>query len=534
MHVIRNESSLGAKALKKPGFGLPEAFLDKAVGRLGVVALISAISWPASLATFALLQPETLQALQRPLIRLTHLGIILISVALVALQRSGWFSKQTILHFGSFYQVLIAFGIALCEGALLKGPDYVIVGVSSVTLWILLCGILIPNTPLSNMFAGVFTALAWPAAYFVIRSVLGYEFIGWNLLMVWLMPLVLCAFWTNFLNRHIYAMRVQTQRAEELGSYTLDTLIGQGGMGEVWRARHKMLARDAAVKLIRPEVLAGQNMRNASVIRKRFEREAEATASLRSPHTVALYDFGVAQDGAFYYVMELLEGIDLQALVERYGPLPAGRVKNIMIQVCESLDEAHSLGMVHRDIKPRNIMIGKVGRQYDFAKVLDFGLVKGFAKGNETLLSVEGAATGTPAYIAPEVAMATPNIDGRADLYSLACVAYYLLTGELVFNEHGTTAVVVAHVQKTPLPPSQRTELLIPAGLERIVLQCLEKDPDKRPRSARELARLLEALRDVPPFDRLAAAKWWDINLPGQNIPVLTPESDSVRETARA
>ena len=418
MQVIRNESSSGAEALKKPGFSLPPALLDKAVHRLGVVALISAISWPAFLATSTLLQPEAFQVLKHPLIRLTHLGIILISVAFVALQRSGWFSKQTILHFGSFFQVLVAFGIALCEGAMLKGPGYVIVGVSGVSLWLFLCGILIPNTPLSNMLAGAFTALAWPAAYFVIQSVFSYEFIGWNRLMVWLMPLALCAFWTNYLNRHIYAMRVQTQRAEELGSYTLDTLIGEGGMGEVWRARHKLLARDAAVKLIRPEVLAGQNMRNVSVIRKRFEREAGATASLRSPHTVALYDFGTAQDGAFYYVMELLEGIDLQGLVERYGPLPAGRVKNIIIQVCESLEEAHSLGMVHRDIKPRNIVICRVGRQYDFAKVLDFGLVKGFAEGNDTFRSMEGAAIGTPAYMAPEVAMAAPNIDARADLYS--------------------------------------------------------------------------------------------------------------------
>jgi serine/threonine-protein kinase len=331
---------------------------------------------------------------------------------------------------------------------------------------------------------------------------------------MWMMPLSMSLFWTNFLSRNMYSMQMQTNYAEDLGSYKLERVIGQGGMGEVWLASHRMLARNAAVKLIRPEILSGQSMRAESVIRKRFEREARATASLRNPHTVALYDFGLTQDHMFYYVMELLEGIDLQTMVDKFGPLHPGRVKNILIQICESLEEAHRLGMVHRDVKPRNIFLSKMGWQHDFAKMLDFGLVKTALREDESMMTMDGSATGTPAYMAPEVALGGSTVDGRTDIYSLGCVAYFILTGELVFPESSPTAIALAHVQKAPIPPSQRTELAIPDGLERVILQCLEKDPANRPRSAQDLARKLEALRDVPIFCRDQAASWWETNVP--------------------
>src|SRR6185503_17994457 len=198
---------------------------------------------------------------------------------------------------------------------------------------------------------------------------------------------------------------------------------------------------DAAVKLIRPEVLRSSTGRQELLLRKRFEREAQVTASLRSPHTVALYDFGQAKDGTFYYVMELLEGIDLQSLVDRFGPMEPARVANILHQVSQSLEEAHRAGLVHRDIKPRNIILGKLGLQYDFAKVLDFGLVKSLHQDDpgRTMSTMDGVTTGTPAYLSPEVAMGERMIDGRADLYSLGCTAYFLLTGQMVFDAPGAT-----------------------------------------------------------------------------------------------
>jgi serine/threonine protein kinase len=503
--------------VKKTGFALPPALLEKATSRLCVISLASAVSTVAFFLADGYLQPEAHLIQEQPLIRLLAVGMVLISFGFFGLQRAGWFSKQAILNLGVAFQIFVAYSIALAECTLGSSPANPVVGVSAATLWILLWGVLIPNTPKMKALAGLLSAIAWPAAYITAYNAFDLPFLGWNRILMWMLPLMLTVFWTTFLNRRIYQMEVASHRAEELGSYTLERQIGQGGMGEVWLAKHRMLKRNAAVKLIRPEILTSQNMRNEAVIRKRFEREARATAALRNPHTVALFDFGTTHDGTFYYVMELLEGIDLQTLVEKHGPMHPGRVKNILIQICESLEEAHRLGMVHRDIKPRNIFLSKLGWQHDFAKVLDFGLVKTSLREDESLMTIEGSATGTPAYMAPEAALGG-TVDGRADIYGLGCVAHFMLTGELVFPESSPTAVALAHVQKVPVPLSQRTELPIPESLERVIMQCLEKDPEMRPRSAQDLARKLEALRDIPVFCRDSAATWWEVNVPSTGL----------------
>ena len=330
------------------------------------------------------------------------------------------------------------------------------------------------------------------------------------------MPLTLSVVWASYLNRHLYRLVVKSKRADELGAYHLEYRLARGGMGEVWVAKHRLLSRYTAVKVIRPEVLRTQNMKAEAVTRKRFEREANATSSLRNPHTVSLYDFGVAKDGSFYYVMELLEGIDLQELVDRFGPVHPGRVKNIMIQVCESLDEAHALGMVHRDIKPRNIFLSNVGWTHDFAKVLDFGLVKTSYQDGDSLVTVDGSTAGTPAYLPPECAMGERTVDGRADLYALGCVAYFLLSGVTVFGDSTPVALAVAHVQKTPERISERTELRVPDALEEIIMRCLEKKPERRPRSALSLAQLLRDASGIPEFSPEMAADWWTTHRPSK------------------
>lgn len=526
--VVKAPSSNTGDLVKTPGLALPPELLDRAAERLCIISILSALSTVAFFAADGFLQPEARALQQTPLVRLLAVGMVLVSFAFLGLQRSGLVSKQTLLYFGAAFQILVAYCIGVAEATMMQSAKMPVIGVSAAALWTVLCGMLIPNTPLVNLIAGLGSSLVWVGAYFTAQQALHLEFIGWNRIAMWLVPMVLSAVWTNLLNRRMYHMEVQSQRAEDLGSYKLDKVIGQGGMGEVWLAHHKMLKRAAAVKLIRPEILAGQSMRNEAVIRKRFEREARATAALRNPHTVALYDFGASQDGMFYYVMELLEGCDLQTLVEKHGPLHPGRVKNILIQVCESLEEAHRLGMVHRDIKPRNIFLSKMGWQHDFAKVLDFGLVKTRRTDELSLNTMDGSATGTPAYMAPESALGG-KVDGRADIYGLGCVAYYLLTGELVFPESTATAMALAHVQKTPPPLQERTELEIPAGLEAVIMQCLEKEPEKRPRSAQDLARKLEALRDVPVFCRDRAAEWWEINMPHG-----TMESEATAELTSA
>jgi eukaryotic-like serine/threonine-protein kinase len=266
-------------------------------------------------------------------------------------------------------------------------------------------------------------------------------------------------------------------------------------MGEVWRARHRLLIRPAAIKLIRPEMSGDREL-----LLRRFEREARATAALKSPHTVQLYDFGVTQEGRLYLVMELLDGFDLDTLMRRDGPLAAARVVHILRQVCESLEEAHDAGLVHRDIKPANIHLGRVGREPDFVKVLDFGLVKSVEGpgDGDPLATIAGMTLGTPAYMAPEMVQ-SEAIDGRADLYSLGCVAYFLLTGQLVFQGDTALQTMFMHIQQAPVPPSKRTENPIPPALERLVLTCLAKQPEDRPPSAADLAAGLAATRPPAP-----------------------------------
>ena len=286
----------------------------------------------------------------------------------------------------------------------------------------------------------------------------------------------------------------QVSREREMGSYRLGDLLGRGGMGEVYRATHRMLARPAAIKLIRPEVLAAGDGTLAQTATARFRREAEAAARLRSPHTVELYDFGVTEEGTLYLVMEYLEGANLETLVRRVGPLAPARVVSILRQVCESLAEAHANGLVHRDIKPANIHIGTLGLREDFVKVLDFGLVRSMAgQGHESLTDAAGMTPGTPAYMAPEMAQGGA-VDGRADIYSLGCVAYYLLTGHLVFEGETPLQTILQHVQQSPAPPSQRGAQAIPAELEALVLACLAKRPEDRPPSAEALVRRLDAI----------------------------------------
>jgi len=283
-------------------------------------------------------------------------------------------------------------------------------------------------------------------------------------------------------------------------------------MGEVWKAGHDMLARQAAIKLVRPMTRA-TSAKQMDLWVKRFRREANVIAGLQSPHTIYLYDFGVSRDGQFYYVMELLDGVSLQTLITQFGPQPPSRVRSMLMQVCESLEEAHQQSLVHRDLKPSNVMLCKLALQHDFVKVLDFGLAKCAACEDATQLTVEGVTAGTPGYIAPEVALGETKIDGRADLYALGCVAYFLLTGTMVFNDSNPMTVALKHVQAQPDPPSSRTELPIPVEMEQLIMRCLEKNPHDRPAGAREISGSLEAM-DLPPWTEEDAGAWWERNLP--------------------
>jgi serine/threonine-protein kinase len=302
--------------------------------------------------------------------------------------------------------------------------------------------------------------------------------------------------------------------AQEMGSYQLVELLGRGGMGEVWRAEHRLLARSAAIKLVRPEMLGASNEAAARLMLRRFEREAQATAALSSPNTIQVFDFGVTTEGTFYYVMELLSGRDLDSLVKEFGPVPAERAIYLLRQVCHSLADAHARGLVHRDIKPANIYVCRMGLEYDFVKVLDFGLVKFSDPGatQQSLLTADHTTTGTPAFMAPEIILGG-EVDRRADVYALGCVAYYLLTGQLVFEGDTPMKMFLQHLNTPPVPPSERTELPIPREIDRLVMACLEKDPTKRPQDAEQLFRMARECRSCESWNGERARRWWEMHL---------------------
>ena len=304
-------------------------------------------------------------------------------------------------------------------------------------------------------------------------------------------------------------------RSSVMGMYDLVEKIGSGGMGEVWLARHHVLARPAAIKLIRQELLGDPGQESSQQARQRFEREARATAALRSPHTIEIYDFGMSQTGVFFYVMEYLDGLDLDTLVQRFGPVPVERAIHLLVQACDSLADAHEHHLVHRDIKPANLHACRMGILYDYVKVLDFGLVKpGKEHAADPTISIEGTATGTPAYMAPEVITHAHAIDRRSDLYSLGCVGYWLVTGRPLFESGTAFGIMAEHVKTEPSPPSQRTEIAIPTELDRILLQCVAKDPAQRFQSASDLAAALTAVPVSEAWTNARAEQWWKLHAP--------------------
>jgi hypothetical protein len=306
-------------------------------------------------------------------------------------------------------------------------------------------------------------------------------------------------------SRVIFGLRQEVSQVRKLGQYTLEKKIGEGGMGIVYRARHAMLRRPTAIKLLPPEKAGVENI-------VRFEREVQLTAALSHPNTVAIFDYGRTADGIFYYAMEYLDGINLDQLVVLEGPQPAQRVVHILRQVGGALAEAHEIGLVHRDVKPANIILCERGGMADVAKVVDFGLVKRFLPDDtEVTAAATLAATlvGTPLYMAPESFSGMDHVDARSDLYALGAVAYVLLTGTPVFRARSLIEVGAHHLHTRPEPPSARLGRPLPAALEDLVLRCLAKSPADRPQSARELCRDLDRIAAIDPWSEGEAATWW-------------------------
>ncbi len=295
-------------------------------------------------------------------------------------------------------------------------------------------------------------------------------------------------------------MRRAIRKAERLGQYTLEHKLGEGGMGEVWLARHAMLRRPTAVKLLPPE-------KNDPAAIARFEQEVQHTAELSHPNTITIYDYGRTYDGIFYYAMELIAGTDLKSLVVAEGPLPQARVVHILRQVCGSLAEAHARGLVHRDVKPANIMIAAIGGEADVVRVLDFGLVKQVESVPDDA-AAGGTIAGTPLYLAPESIVSPASTDSRSDLYALGGVAYWLLTGHPLFDAETPMECLTHQLETMPVKPSLRGGVSVSPRLEALVMACLAKNPAERPQSAEELSDRLAASLDVA-WTRDDARRWW-------------------------
>jgi serine/threonine-protein kinase len=299
----------------------------------------------------------------------------------------------------------------------------------------------------------------------------------------------------------IHKLRSEVKNIQSLGQYQLERKLGEGAMGVVYQATHGMLKRPTAVKLLRPE-LGGLEML------ERFRREVQLTAQLKHPHTVTIYDYGRTPEGLFYYAMELLSGASLQQVVDATGPQPVSRVVRILRNVALALEEAHAVGLIHRDVKPSNIMLAQQGGAYDVVKVLDFGLVKRLQDPEDSGDSDAHSLQGTPYYMSPEAIENPAAVDARSDIYALGAVGYYLLAGRPVFEGDSFFEVCAKHLQEAPEPLSAVCPEPVPPDLERLILSCLAKNQSDRPESAHALARALDKL-DVPPWRRADAERWW-------------------------
>jgi len=512
---------------------LPRDLLLQAVRRLRVLTLLFAFTFfMANFFPWVLTLVEGRVEWQgRPYWWLPGSLSILVALSAFGLTWKRGIDPGRLMNFGLVFGTVGCFGIAAAEfwGFHSYTPYNPVTseffGLSWVAVWMLFFIIVIPSRPREALLAALVSATA--PAIIVLLSMryagtlvdipAGAFFVGLVL------PYLLCALLAYVSARVVYNLGAEVRKARELGSYRLAERLGSGGMGEVWKATHKMLARPAAVKLIRPERLGERDPAHREHLHARFEREAQATAAMRSPHTINVYDFGVADDGTFYYVMELLDGLDLETFGGRFGPMPAERVIHILRQVCHSLAEAHEAGLIHRDIKPANLFICRYGREVDYVKVLDFGLVKAspHAEPGDPTLTAENVLAGTPAFMSPEQILGNRPVDGRSDLYSLGCVGYWLLTGDLVFKGETLMQTISMHAEKTASPPSERSELEIPGELDRVILMCLEKDPDRRPSTADDLSRLLGNCPIQRPWGEEQARQWWETHQPSDPSPTV-------------
>ncbi len=512
---------------------MPTALLEESCKRVGLAGVMFAALWLWALLVndvfrpMAGIRPDSGIAGAWPLPGniIAPIGLV-VSLAIV-FAASRLHNKPNLLaNIGLSFEVFGAFLVGLLNQ---WHPQLIPGNVSWICVIILVYPTIAPNTVRKTLLVALLAASMDPFALWLTVLRTG-ELPGTvvNAVMSFL-PNYICALLAVVPAHVISGLGREVTKARELGSYRLGDILGQGGMGQVHLATHQMLARPAAIKLIRPDAIGAGRSAAANIVIERFKREAQAAAALRSPHTIELYDFGVSEDGALYYVMELLDGLDLESLVENFGPVSSERAVHFLRQACMSLGEAHECGMIHRDVKPSNLFATRLGLTVDFLKILDFGLVKNIGPKPDSNLTAPQVAPGTPAFMAPEIAMGE-QADLRADVYALGCVSYWLLTGQPVFEGRNPAEIMNKHVKDAPVPPSLRTEIEISSEFDALVLACLSKKPADRPANGLELGELLGRLDECGQWTQERARRWWDINVPtcshgeiSQHVSTLAP-----------
>jgi eukaryotic-like serine/threonine-protein kinase len=495
---------------------LPADIVDEQVRRVSLFTAVSAFMWGFGMLMDGVVFPATLGTSVPAAVMVADGIAVGTALAILVILRYARISPAKKADCGLWLTLLNAFGTTALE-TWVVGPNLDTIGGPSWTALVIVASAMImPNTPRKTLITSLVAAAMGPAGMWV-ASLRGFAVPGVGQTLLLFLPNFLWAAIATLPAKMLQRMGRRLNEARALGSYELIEQLGAGGMGVVWRARHRFLARDAAVKLVRSESL-GDTDSAAQAQLRRFEREAQATAALRSQHSVRLFDFGAAEDGSFYYVMELLEGRDLESLVKDFGPLPPQRAMFVLEQVCHSLAEAHARGLVHRDVKPANIFLCRMGLEFDFVKVLDFGLVQtrradASSAVTETLMTAQ-QLIGTPAYMAPEVILGRDDVDRRADVYAIGCVAYYLLTGARVFTEGSQMQMLIDHVQTEPVPPSSRAAQPIANEIDRLVLDCLRKDPADRPGDAGVLLHRIRGANLASSWSNVHAQAWWQARMP--------------------
>jgi len=472
------------------------AFLQGRVALFGkMLAIISSIFLVVSGSSHFLLaaKPSLLKRLSDDRYDLIAIGIFLL---LWAVTRRGRLSQRTLEVLEASVAVVTCVGYAVMATGSGSELD-VMIPVAAALVILMARAVFIPTTPRRTFFVSLLGAIPSIAA----AAIISYRLHIQTSIPPGVGPAVYAACWigtgvaiATLASRIIYGLEQKVRTARKLGQYTLGDRIGDGGMGVVYLASHAMLRRPTAVKVLPPEKMGEQNI-------LRFEREVQLTSQLTHPNTIVIYDYGRTPDGLFYYAMEYLDGFTLTELVEATGPLPAARIAWLLRQVAGSLAEAHRVGLIHRDIKPDNIIVGERGGSYDSVKVLDFGLVKEFRSGDPALSQID-AAVGTPLFMSPEAFTTPSSVGAASDIYALGAVAYYLATGRHVFEAATLWELAARHMSMAPDPlPRELNE-----PLAKLVLACLAKKPEDRPAGAAALEKSF-ALMDG--WSQDDAEAWW-------------------------